>query len=80
MKNLLKFILVSLLIGGIIIIITAAISFFNDISDEDYTEDFINTNTMNEEDNSISTKEVFILGRNNNDSLDDDVIDINLEK
>ncbi|WIW70821.1 hypothetical protein [Anaerosinus gibii] len=80
MKNLLKFILVSLLIGGIIIIITAAISFSNDISDEDYTEDFINTNTMNEEDNSISTKEVFILGRNNNDSLDDDVIDINLEK
>lgn len=80
MKNLLKFILVSLLIGGIIIIITATISFSNDISDEDYTEDFINTNTMNEEDNSISTKEVFILGRNNNDSLDDDVIDINLEK
>ncbi len=76
MKNLLKFILISLLIGGIIITITATISLSNDISDEDS----ISTDTTNEEDNPISTKEVFIIGRNNNNSLDDDMVDINVEK
>ena len=75
MKNLLKFILVSLCIN-----VAPKYSNFNKKLCLFWGQDFINTNTMNEEDNSISTKEVFILGRNNNDSLDDDVIDINLEK